>query len=132
ALRDLGIRWDHVIAGPAGGYIKDFTRSGFRVISEGSHFDDIIDELPISIRNGQGHFGIATSIGSQINILESRGMAWELAAPQLSARSGGEARFLAGGRIPVPVVGAFGQTNVQWEDYGIELEITPHVNADDQ
>jgi len=132
ALRDLGIRWDHVIAGPAGSYIKDFARSGYRAISEGSYFEDIIDDLPASIPNGRGYFGIATSIGSQINILESRGMAWELAAPQLSARSGGEARFLAGGRIPVPVVGAFGQTNVQWEDYGIELEITPHVNADDQ
>lgn len=132
ALRDLGIRWDHVIAGPAGSYIKDFARSGYRAISEGSYFEDIIDDLPASIPNGRGYFGIATSIGSQINILESRGMAWELAAPQLSARSGGEARFLAGGRIPIPVVGAFGQTNVQWEDYGIELEITPHVNKDNQ
>lgn len=132
ALRDLGIRWDHVIAGPAGGYIKDFTRSTYRVMSEGSIFNDLADELPVSIRSGMGHFGIATSIGSQINILESRGMAWELAAPQLSARSGGEAKFLAGGRIPVPVTSGFGQTNVQWEEYGIELEISPHVNENEQ
>lgn len=132
ALRDLGIRWDHVIAGPAGGYIKDMTRSSYRILSEGSSFVDIADGLPASIRNGQGYFGIASSIGSQIDILESNGMAWELAAPQLSARSGGEAKFLAGGRIPVPVAGGFGQTNVQWEEYGVKLEITPHVNADDQ
>lgn len=132
ALRDLGIRWDHVIAGPAGGYIKDFTRSSYRILSEGSAFADIADDLPASIRSGEGYFGIASSIGSQIDILESSGMAWELASPQLSARSGGEAKFLAGGRIPIPVTSGFGQTNVQWEDYGVELEITPHVNENDQ
>lgn len=132
ALRDLGIRWDGVIAGPAGGYIKDFTRSSYRIISDGSGFSSIIDDLPGSIRSGEGYFGIASSIGSQIDILETNGMAWELASPQLSARSGSDARFLAGGRIPIPVSSGFGQTTVTWEEYGIALEITPQVNQDQQ
>lgn len=132
ALRDIGIRWDPVIAGPAGGYIKDMAPSFYRVLSQGSVFEDLTNDLPGRITSGEGYFGIATSIGSQIDILESNGLAWELAAPQLSARSGGEAKFLAGGRLPVPVSAGFGQTTVQYEDYGIQLEIVPHVNENNQ
>lgn len=132
ALRDLGIRWDGAIAGPAGGYIKDFTNSRYRVLSDGSGFSSIIDDLPGPIRSGEGYFGIASTIGSQIDILETNGMAWELASPQLSARSGSEAKFLAGGRIPIPVSSGFGQTTVTWEEYGIALEITPQVNQNQQ
>src|SRR5699024_5766185 len=130
ALRDLGIRWDDAIAGPAGGYIKDFTNSRYRVLSDGSGFSSIIDDLPRPIRSGEGYFGIASTIGSQIDILETSGMAGELASPRLSARSGSEAKFLAGGRIPSPVSSGFGQTTVTWEEYGIGLEITPQVNQD--
>ncbi|MGO3128026.1 MAG: type II and III secretion system protein family protein [Luteimonas sp.] len=132
ALRDLGVRWDPIINGPDGGYIKDFTNSGYRILPDGSPFEDLVGDLPSRINPGQGYFGIATTIGSQIDILETSGMAWELASPQLSARSGSEAKFLAGGRIPIPVQSGFGQTTVQYEDYGIQLEITPHVNGNNE
>lgn len=127
-LRDLGIRWDSVIDGPTGGAIKDFTNSSFRIIREGSVFEEIAD-FPGTINPMQTYFGIATSIGSQIDILTQNGEAYELAAPQLSARSGGAATFLAGGEIPIPLVGGFGQTNVEFKEYGVKLDIQPVVNA---
>jgi len=48
----------------------------------------------------------------------------------LSTRSGGEAKFLAGGQIPIVTAGALGATTVTYKDYGIKLNIKPV--ADDQ
>lgn len=130
-LRRLGIEWDSVIDGPTGGAIGDFKSSFFRIVPESGVFDDI--DLPgRRISPLKTYFGIATSIGSRINLLTNSGQAWELANPQLSARSGGTANFLVGGRIPIPVATAFGQTSVQFEEYGIKLEISPVVNSDNQ
>ncbi len=131
ALRDLGVRWDPVIAGPSGGYLKDIaTNPIYRILPEGSPFAGL--DLPARVNPAAGYFGIATSITSQIDILASSGQAWELAAPQLSARSGGTANFLVGGRLPIPISSGFGQTTIQFEDYGIQLEITPLVNENNQ
>jgi len=48
-----------------------------------------------------------------------------LAAPTLSTRSGSKARFVAGGEIPLPVQGSFGQTSVEFKEYGVILDVTP-------
>ncbi len=131
ALRDLGVRWDAVIAGPSGGYLKDIaTNPYYRILPEGSPFGSL--DLPARVNPAASYFGIATSITSQIDILATSGQAWELAAPQLSARSGGTANFLVGGRLPIPISSGFGQTSIQFEDYGIQLEITPLVNENNQ
>lgn len=129
-LRDLGIRWDNVIDGPTGGAIKDFSSSFYRVLPEGSAFEEIEDLLPGRINPMETYFGIATTISSKIDIMTENGEAYELAAPQLSARSGGSASFLAGGEIPITSVGGFGATNVEFKEYGIKLDIQPVVNGD--
>ena len=129
-LRELGIRWDNVIDGPSGGAIKDFSSSFYRVLPDGSAFKEIEDILPGRINPMETYFGIATTIGSQIDIMTENGEAYELASPQLSARSGGSANFLAGGEIPITSVGGFGATNVEFKEYGIKLDIQPVVNGD--
>lgn len=129
-LRDLGIRWDNVIDGPTGGAIKDFSSSFYRVLPDGSPFKEIEDVLPGRINPMETYFGIATTISSKIDILTENGEAWELASPQLSARSGGSASFLAGGEIPITSVGGFGSTNVEFKEYGIKLDIQPVVNRE--
>ncbi|RZI98001.1 MAG: type II and III secretion system protein, partial [Rubrivivax sp.] len=43
-------------------------------------------------------------------------------------RSGGEAKFLAGGQVPIPMAGPLGSTSVTFKDYGIRLNITPIVD----
>lgn len=131
SLEELGIRWDSVIDGPTGGLIKDFTTNDyFRTLPEGSPFDDL--ELPTRLSGTQAYFGIATSIASRINLLKSQGKAFLLASPQLSARSGGEAKFLVGGEVPIPVSSLFGQTQVEFKEYGIRLNIEPLVNANNE
>lgn len=127
ALEELGIRWDSTIAGPSGGLIKDFTTNDYyRLVPDGSPFPDL--DLPLKGLGTQAFMGIATSIASRINLLVNKGKAFALASPQLSARSGGTAEFLAGGEVPIPVSSLFGQTQVTFKEYGIRLQIEPIVN----
>jgi len=62
-----------------------------------------------------------------LSILEEKGLAKMLAEPTLVTLSGQEARFLAGGEIPIPVSSTLGQINVQWKKFGIQLTFTPTV-----
>lgn len=125
AMSDIGIKWDSVIDGPAGGYSHNWvTNPYYGVVNEGSIFD------PQNVLPGtQSFLGIATTITSKINLMMQDGMAWELASPQLSARSGGVADFLVGGEVPIPVSQGLGETTVQYKPYGIKLHIAPLVNS---
>ena len=124
-LDELGIKWDSVIDGPAGGLTHNWiTNPYFGVVREGSIFEG----KPI-LPGTQSFLGIATSITSQINLMMQTGDAWELAAPQLAARSGGTADFLVGGEVPIPIRQAFGEVTVDYKPYGIKLHIAPVVNS---
>lgn len=130
ALEELGIRWDTSISGPTGGLVRDFTTNDYyRVVPEQeSQFQD----LPLDLPGTQAFMGIATTIASRINLLVNKGKAYALASPQLSARSGGSAEFLAGGEVPIPLASAFGQTDVTFKEYGIRLHIEPVVNENNE
>jgi pilus assembly protein CpaC len=52
-----------------------------------------------------------------------------VAEPRLSCRSGGHARFVAGGEIPVPIVNSVGSTDVEFREYGVILDIKPVVDT---
>lgn len=128
ALEEIGIRWNSMISGPGGGLIKDFTTNDyFRVVPKDSDFEDL--DLPTKLPGTQAYFGLATAIASSINLLKNEGKAFVLAAPQMSARSGGSAKFLVGGEVPIPISSLFGQTQVEFKEYGIKLDIEPVVNA---
>ncbi|MBI3075390.1 MAG: pilus assembly protein N-terminal domain-containing protein [Deltaproteobacteria bacterium] len=77
---------------------------------------------------GAGPRGVAVAegISATINLLMQKGDARILANPKLVARSGHSADFLAGGEIPVVVVGQY-VSRVEWKRYGIMLAITPEV-----
>ncbi len=62
-----------------------------------------------------------------LSLLEENGLAKVLAEPTLVTLSGQEARFLAGGEIPVPTSSTLGSINVQWKKFGIQLGFTPTV-----
>ncbi len=79
-----------------------------------------------------GQFNIAGAIGDlSLNILlealESKGLVRTLAEPNLTALSGQEARFLAGGEYPVPVAQEDNKVSVEFKPFGVELNFTPRV-----
>lgn len=139
ALSQIGIRWDQVINGPSGGLVHDWaTNPGYRVYGDSNnggtggsdYFSQLQPPLPLRVPGTWSYFGIATDITSKIDLMKNTGNAWELARPQLAARSGGKANFLVGGEIPIPVSSGFGATSVTYHDYGIKLDIAPIVGPD--
>lgn len=126
--RNLGVDWVNTASGPAFGVVSN--------IIPNSHFGVFTKDPDINLGNllnavGTGsstlssYFGITTSIGSQLKLLQAEGVARVLAAPSLSTVSGEKATFLAGGDLPVATVNALGQTNVQFRQFGIQLDIEP-------
>lgn len=62
-----------------------------------------------------------------LEALETKGFVRTLAEPNLTALSGQEAEFLAGGEYPVPVSDDNGQVSVEFKPFGIQLNFTPRV-----
>ena len=67
----------------------------------------------------------SVEFGVLLEALEQKGLVRTLAEPNLSALSGQEASFLAGGEYPVPVAQDEGTTTVEFKPFGIELNFTP-------
>lgn len=149
AFENLGIQWQQSITGPTGGFAFDaITSGGFTARQSdpglagavpgrsspnalpGSAVP-ILPGLPPRVSPPVGYLGIATSITSRINLAVTNGDAYILATPELSTRSGGEAKFLAGGQIPI-VIPATGLSppSVTYKDYGIKLTIKPVADVD--
>jgi pilus assembly protein CpaC len=70
------------------------------------------------------------TVDATIKALEDKGMARRLAEPNLIARSGEEASFLAGGEIPIPVAQDNGSITYIFKKYGVSLAFRPVVLKD--
>ncbi|HEV7252141.1 MAG TPA: type II and III secretion system protein family protein [Mesorhizobium sp.] len=70
------------------------------------------------------------SIDVAIEALEKRGVARRLAEPNLIARSGETASFLAGGEFPIPVAQDDDKITVDYKKYGVSLDFKPTVLKD--
>jgi pilus assembly protein CpaC len=87
---------------------------------------------PITVREnvvGAGLLGFTTGslqIGILLEALESKGVVRTLAEPNLTALSGQEAKFLAGGEYPIPVSDD-GTITVEYKPFGVEMKFTPTV-----
>ncbi len=128
ALRDLGIRWDDRFNGPSVGVIADFdTNDLFRVLPPPDAGIDGLQSLPLPRRvwPPKTYSGLTTIINSRIEALEQKGDAQTIAQPTLSCRSGGNARFVSGGEVPIPVTDGLGSTDVEFKEYGIILDVKP-------
>jgi pilus assembly protein CpaC len=105
-MRELGINWSYVSG--------DFSISYF-------------NELTNGITGQFAYLGSGKSWTGAIDALKTEGLIKILAKPTLITLSGEEATFLAGGQIPVPVPGDWGEVTIEWKDYGVELQFTPRV-----
>ncbi len=82
--------------------------------------------------SGQITYGPASIENSRrtdatIEAFERAGLLRVLAEPNLTAISGENARFLAGGEFPVPVSSDDGQISVEFKPFGVGLAFTPVV-----
>lgn len=122
---NLGIQWPGSFAGPMAGFLGNFG-SDYSATSQAP----LKGVLPVANNGLRSYLGISTLINSTINLAKNNGDAYVLAEPELSTRSGGEAKFLAGGQVPLPSTSTLGAGSVEFKDYGIRLTLKP--TADDQ
>ncbi len=132
-LRDLGIDWTTQGKPLLGiGVVGDLyhnNRTGAEVVRTlGS--SDAQTEVVIPgtrIRPFATDISLVGNFFGRLNLLAQKGDAVVLASPRLAARNRGEASFLAGGEIPIPLASATGTPSLTFKEYGIRLNILEPV-----
>ncbi len=121
--RELGLRWS---AAPEGGVNASLAWDG----GSTRHADrpgQTVVPIGFPARALAGYFGVNALLSARIEALAQEGRAVVLAQPQLLARSGATAEFLAGGEMPYSTVDQNGQPRTAFKPYGVSLRITPSV-----
>ncbi len=113
-IKQLGVEWDASLN------IGDF--------SFGAVTNALFPVNPFSPVNagGVGFDDGKSSFGATIRALEEAGVFRTLAEPTLTAISGEQAMFLAGGEFPVPV-GGDEKITIEFKPYGVSLAFNPVV-----
>ncbi len=67
------------------------------------------------------------TLAPTLNLLMQEGHARVLSSPNLVTSPGAKATFLVGGEIPVVTSTGLGAVNVQYQPYGVQLNVTPEI-----
>jgi len=136
-LREIGLKWSAMGGAAMGGIWSPGHRgavSPYQIgVPSGSN------GLPVTNADGSTSgiplpraltllSAVNAGLGAQLNLLLQNGHSTVLAEPQLSARNGAKATFLAGGEYPYTVSTVNGPT-VMFKPYGVRLDIQPRVDA---
>ena len=99
-----------------------------------ANIDSVADKLtPTTNAQNAILFGFnagGLEVGILLEALETKGVVRTLAEPNLTALSGQEAKFLAGGEYPTPVADDDGRISLQFKPFGVELNFIPNVLDD--
>ena len=104
------------IGGATGGLVNAVNNGNNVTLAEGTR-----GALGLGFTAGSLEFGVL------LEALESKGVVRTLAEPNLTALSGQEAKFLAGGEYPIPVASGNGTISIEYKPFGVELNFTPVV-----
>lgn len=76
---------------------------------------------------GIGPFFRVTTLAPTLHLLMTESHARLLSSPDLVTTPGNLATFLVGGSFPIPISSGLGQVSVQYEQYGVQLNVTPTI-----
>ena len=123
-MHELGVRWDPASQGGVqtglaweGGSSTLMQRPGEAGMP-----------VPFPLPQAAGYLGLNALLSARLAALSKSGEAVVLAQPQLLARSGSTASFLAGGEVPYASVDKDGKSTTTFKKYGVSLNITPHAD----
>ncbi|MGC4397922.1 type II and III secretion system protein family protein [Hydrogenophaga sp. T2] len=136
-LREIGLKWTAMGGAAVGGIWSPGHRGAVAPYQIG--VPSGTNGLPITNADGSASgipvpraltllSAVNAGLGAQLNLLLQNGHSTVLAEPQLSARNGAKASFLAGGEYPYTVSTVNGPT-VLFKPYGVRLDIQPRVDA---
>jgi len=133
-INELGFNWQDVIGNTGNfkfgalGNRAPFTALPIATNNVTSIFQKA---TPQGINNisaiGFGYQNSNVDINGAIDLLSHEGLVTILAEPNLVAVSGETATFLAGGEFPYPIPQDFGNTTIEFKQYGVSLAFTPTV-----
>jgi len=147
AGRELGINWRYGPFSPGKPGINGGPGNTAGAIGSGTFQDGgtglITDGAPGQGVTGNASFAtfitnvISGAAGGMnldiiINALETKGLVRKLAEPNLTTLSGQEARFQAGGEVPIRVSDGEGGYTVAYKKFGVQLAFVPVVLNDDR
>ncbi|KUF11305.1 type II and III secretion system protein family protein [Pseudoponticoccus marisrubri] len=94
--------------------------------------DTVVNKLNPNLDGSEGAILLGFNaggleVGILLEALESKGVVRTLAEPNLTALSGQEAKFLAGGEFPIPVAQQGGTISIEYKPFGVELNFIPRV-----
>lgn len=111
----LGVNWNAIFGDTAGVN----SSGGFGGGAGSSALDPFV--ASVNIITG------SSDINVMIDALSSEGLISVLAEPNLTAVSGEEASFLAGGEFPVPVQSDQDTVTIEFKQFGVSLTFTPTI-----
>ena len=125
--RNLGINWHQT----------DGDHFSFGLLNDLLTFEEDnqgrLTLFPAAITSAFFGFGVGDTIWNVVlDFLKQHNLTKILAEPTLVALSGQEASFLAGGEFPIPVPGTFGQTTIEFKEFGVRLGFNPTVMNNDK
>lgn len=127
ALRSIGVNWTDVANGPQFGTLQDIvTNDLFRLPPPAN--SGISLPPGTDFGTGNNFFGLTSTLDSMIQLLVQNGDARLIAEPTLTVINGGQADFLAGGELPIPIIDDEGRINVTFKQFGIILNIEPRAS----
>jgi len=137
----LGVNWSAIasnagfVTGIVSGRAFNTIASSFVKGADSSSFASVGGYMPApeggySFLGGYSRHG--HSIQAMIDVLDREGLISILAEPNLTAVSGQTASFLAGGEFPVPVKQDNDTMSIEFKPFGVSLDFTPTVMADDR
>ena len=126
-MQELGVRWD---PGASSAMHTGVAWEGASS-SIGQRPGDHSLDIPFPLKKTAGYLGLNALLSARLAALSRSGEAVILAQPQLLARSGSTASFLAGGEVPYASVDKDGKSTTTFKKYGVSLNITPNVDRHD-
>lgn len=124
-LRELGVRWSEQSEGGLNAGLAWDQGSKSLLDRPGQ----VVMPVPFQPGAFAGYFGLNALLSARLNALLQQGQAVVLAQPQLLARSGATAEFLAGGEVPYSSSDSNGNTTTLFKSYGVSLKITPYLES---
>ncbi len=129
-LQNVGVNWQKTFNGFNFGIYGE-ALNGNQAVRAGSGASGVTLSPNLGRSAGVStSFQVGASLPATINMAVDSGDAVLLAAPKIASRSGGKAKFTAGGEVPLPSTSLLGGSNVNFKSYGILLEVEPQINAD--
>ena len=116
ALNNLGVQLQSAILQKDGTYILS-----------GPSFPAVENPAPAGGALKIGAFFRTITLAPTLNLLMTEGHARLLSSPDLVTLPGNNATFLVGGSVPIPVATGLGQIGIQYEPFGVQLNVTPNL-----